>query len=639
MTMPNGASFGRSALIAVGAGFAVVAGFCVVSLREPAAFEARGEFSVEAVPGALHLAGDSAPIIERAVLDPPFLERLAQAGGAAADATEGLSLAARIRIESLGGGRYRTTCQDGSAPRARKLCELVLEAAVNRSPVALSNVEATRSKARASTEALVSLMRQHPELVASAPPGGPSAEALQKLSSAVAVVTTARAEATSATKKLGAARVVSAVSDPVPLGRARTALFQWAGIGAALAAFVALLTELWLRRGARLAYAGPTLPQPGPFGVPRSSPPSQPPRAPETPVPPPRTPLPPVPTTPLPPRSAAQMPNVPRTPLPSAPPPAPPSAPEVTVTGGRPPEAAREPTTILPPPEQQPAKAPSHAPVTYESSNLDARQRVPIVQASRTTQMLGSPTAPPGGVHSSVPPSLRVKPGSATTRYSFVSTPPPAGGEPVRPHDVGPDWKPDPELDPAPCRPLCRELFAFGVEHCFVIGVTAVPDLDHDKSEFAASLALALSATGHARVLLVDADLDRPAQHRVMRAEMPPGATFSRQIQAHMTRQGDEYWSVLRCTKSLHVLVDGPDPSPGLVMSRTFEECVRALRAYYDFIVVDGPPGSRESECRALDGVIDGLIVVCTEATRAAIPETSRYFTTKRFSKAIRATR
>jgi Mrp family chromosome partitioning ATPase len=274
----------------------------------------------------------------------------------------------------------------------------------------------------------------------------------------------------------------------------------------------------------------------------------------------------------------------------------------------------------------------------YESSNLDARQRGPVVQATRTTQMLGSPAAPPGGSHSSVPP-LRVRPGSATTRYSFVSTPPPAGGAPVRPHDVGPDWKPDPELDPAPCRPLCRELFAFGVEHCFVIGVTAVPELDRDKAEFAASLALAMSATGHARVLLVDADLDHPAQHRLMRAEMPPGATFSRQIQAHMTRQGDEHWSVLRCTKSLHVLVDGPEPSPGLIMSRTFEECLRALRAYYDFIVVDGPPGSRESECRALDGVIDGLIVVCTEATRTTIPETSRYFTTKRFSKAIRATR
>jgi Mrp family chromosome partitioning ATPase len=204
---------------------------------------------------------------------------------------------------------------------------------------------------------------------------------------------------------------------------------------------------------------------------------------------------------------------------------------------------------------------------------------------------------------------------------------------------VSPDWSPDAHLDPAPCRPLTRELFAFGVEHCFVIGVTAVPTLDRDKSEFAGSLALALSATGHARVLLVEGDLDRPTQHQLMRAEMPAGQSFSRQLQAHMTRRAGEHWSVLRCTKSLHLLVDEPERTPGLILSRTFEECLRALRAYYDFIVVDGPPGSRESECRALDGVIDGLIVVCTEETRAAIPETSRFFTTKRFSKAIRATR
>jgi len=171
------------------------------------------------------------------------------------------------------------------------------------------------------------------------------------------------------------------------------------------------------------------------------------------------------------------------------------------------------------------------------------------------------------------------------------------------------------------------------------MGVTSVADLDRDKAEFSASLALALSATGHARVLLVEADLDNPQQHQLMRAQMPAGDSFSRQLQAHMTRQAGEHWSVLRCTKSLHVLLDDDEHTPGLILSRTFEECLRALRAYYDFIVVDGPTGARESECRALDGVIDGLIVVCTEETRPKIPETSRYFTTKRFSKAIRATR
>lgn len=205
----------------------------------------------------------------------------------------------------------------------------------------------------------------------------------------------------------------------------------------------------------------------------------------------------------------------------------------------------------------------------------------------------------------------------------------------MKPHDVEPDWAPDPRLDPKPCRALARELFAFGVEHCFTVAMTCVPGVEEAKSELAASLALALAANGHARVLLVEADFDKPAVHTLMRVTMPAGAGFCRQLQGRLMGHPDEHWSVLRCSKALHVLADGPDHVPGLILSRSFETCIRGLRAYYDFIVLDGPPGSREAECRALDGLADGLVVISTDARRAEVALTSRLFTAKRFSKAI----
>jgi hypothetical protein len=263
--------------------------------------------------------------------------------------------------------------------------------------------------------------------------------------------------------------------------------------------------------------------------------------------------------------------------------------------------------------------------------------------SKRTTQMLGSlsgSSPPVAGRKTPAPGATTMMqsspPSTGTGRYSFVSTPPPPGGAQVIPHDVGPSWAPDPRLDPAPCRPLSRELFAFGVEHCFTLGVSCVPGLDEERTELAGSLALALTANGHARVLLIDANFDQPLQHTVMRAEMPPGKEFARQIQEHMMAQGSDQWSVLRCTKNLHLLLGGPSSTPGMILTRSFELCVRGMRTYYDFIVLDGPSGSRETECQAFDGVVDGLVIACTEDLRGEIAKTSRHFTPKRFSRAIR---
>jgi Mrp family chromosome partitioning ATPase len=602
----------RAALV----GSAVFLGFLYLARGAPEVFEATGQFSVDPPPAD---AAAAARTIERAVFDAGMLVRLAEVAKARG-ATAGLEVAAGIRIEPGDGGHFRASCQSEDPRIARSLCDIVLTAAVNLAPRELAATSEAQRHLVSRTELAVGVLREHPELAAGDPATAPSPDVVAHWTRAAADVRTADTDARAIAAKLGA-RISAPPSTSVPVVAIGTTLVTLGALGAGFAALATLFLELGFARapaGLEPEYGaggpGPISSWPPSSRSPRSGPSSFP--------PPPRTPAPSRPPAP------SNLPG-PFAPSPSAPP----------ANGAPSPSARPAPTTILPRPPASPAADSAEAAVSYASTSLDSEQQpAPFVPAPRTTQMLGSPAR----LSSNPPPSsggARTGPGAPTTRYSFVSTPPPVGGAPVQPHDASPDWQPDPELDPAPCRPLCRELFAFGVEHCFVIGITAVRGLERDKSEFAASLALALAATGHARVLLVDSNFEGPVQHRLMRAEMPPGTTFSRQLQEHMTRTGDDHWSVLRCKKSLHVLSDGPDATPGLILSRTFEECVRALRAYYDFIVMDGPSGGAESECRAFDGVIDGLIVVCTEETRKAIPATSRFFSTKRFSKAIRATR
>ena len=73
--------------------------------------------------------------------------------------------------------------------------------------------------------------------------------------------------------------------------------------------------------------------------------------------------------------------------------------------------------------------------------------------------------------------------------------------------------------------------------------------------------------------------------------------------------------------------------SPGLLLSKQFESCLADLRTYYDLIVIDGPPASLEVDCRALDSVADGLLIVCPSGgspgllrARNAFSDEKRFF-------------
>jgi Mrp family chromosome partitioning ATPase len=223
------------------------------------------------------------------------------------------------------------------------------------------------------------------------------------------------------------------------------------------------------------------------------------------------------------------------------------------------------------------------------------------------------------------------------SQYSYVSTAPPPSSSPsknvVLVQEVPKSWRPDPSLTPAAQRGLCEQLYPYAVENCFVLSVVAVPESVGYKSRVTAELALALAESGHPRILLLEGDLHRPWVQRMIGVDMPISTGFSQQLngRAQGSAPGSR-WTVLGCSRSLHVLAEGMMRSPGLLLSRQFAECLRELRTYYDFIVIDGPTASLDVDSGALDAVTDGVVTVCPAKGSASIAHMQNLFTRKRFS-------
>jgi Mrp family chromosome partitioning ATPase len=248
---------------------------------------------------------------------------------------------------------------------------------------------------------------------------------------------------------------------------------------------------------------------------------------------------------------------------------------------------------------------------------------------SKVTQRLGSfPASELGGLAGSAQRTSTPAGG-----YSHVSVkPPPAEDWVVTVVKARTEWRHDPELLPESRRELRDQLFQHAVDQCFVVAVSAVAEAGDGKSRVAAEVALALAESGHPRILLMEGNFHQPSVHRYLRVDMPAQTGFSQQLHARISG-GRERWTVVECQKSLHVLAEGLMRSPGLLLSKQFESCLVDLRTYYDLIVIDGPPASLEVDCRALDSVADGLLIVCPSAgspallrARNAFSEEKRFF-------------
>jgi Mrp family chromosome partitioning ATPase len=157
---------------------------------------------------------------------------------------------------------------------------------------------------------------------------------------------------------------------------------------------------------------------------------------------------------------------------------------------------------------------------------------------------------------------------------------------------------------------LCDQVKKHSAAQCFVVAVVGEYSVLDAKSIVSARLSAMLASEGEKRVLLMEANFDFPAVHRVLSIEMPHSEGFSQQLRARRRAASHTPWKVVRCSDALHVLAEGVVRSPGILLSREFADAIAELRGSYDVIVVDGPIAGLGVETKPLDAVTDGIAVV-----------------------------
>ena len=127
------------------------------------------------------------------------------------------------------------------------------------------------------------------------------------------------------------------------------------------------------------------------------------------------------------------------------------------------------------------------------------------------------------------------------------------------------------------------------------------------KSLTSVNLALTL-ATTEERVLLIDADLRRPALHGLLKTRRSPG------LCEVLTGAMSVGQAVVKASGSRLCLLSAGAPAPGnpadLLATGTFAKLLLDLRQRYDRIVVDTPPAGAIADALILAPLADGVVVV-----------------------------
>jgi Mrp family chromosome partitioning ATPase len=164
------------------------------------------------------------------------------------------------------------------------------------------------------------------------------------------------------------------------------------------------------------------------------------------------------------------------------------------------------------------------------------------------------------------------------------------------------------------------DLIQADASHCQVVRVASDVGSRYAKTQTAAQLAYLLAQQDDAPVLLLEADSDAPALHRVLQIEAPPGLGFSEQLQRIHERGGSGTVSVVRIEGNLPVLIESRVSSPEALGFGLFADAIAELRKRYKYIVVDGPVIDVWPDVEHLAHCTDALLMVTAAGTRAQDP-------------------
>ena len=126
------------------------------------------------------------------------------------------------------------------------------------------------------------------------------------------------------------------------------------------------------------------------------------------------------------------------------------------------------------------------------------------------------------------------------------------------------------------------------------------------KTMTVANTAIVLAQLGH-QVLVVDADLRRPACHKALRVQDGPGLTDVLagliDLETAIKTTAIPNLSVLNCGSI------PPNPTE-LIGSKKMDETLRTLKTRYDFVLIDSPPVVPVSDAVDLSTLVDGVVLV-----------------------------
>ena len=125
------------------------------------------------------------------------------------------------------------------------------------------------------------------------------------------------------------------------------------------------------------------------------------------------------------------------------------------------------------------------------------------------------------------------------------------------------------------------------------------------KTLTAVNLALTFAESYHRRVLLIDADLRRPAVHQIFDLPISIGL-------ADVLRAGDTGPPLVQVTPRLSILQAGaPVQDPmSLLTSERMTRVVEEAAAAFDWVILDAPPVGLLSDANLLSSVVDGVVLV-----------------------------
>jgi capsular exopolysaccharide synthesis family protein len=132
------------------------------------------------------------------------------------------------------------------------------------------------------------------------------------------------------------------------------------------------------------------------------------------------------------------------------------------------------------------------------------------------------------------------------------------------------------------------------------------------KTLSATNLALTLSRSFRKSVLLVDADLRKPAVHRLLQLENGVGLS-------DVLKQPGGPLPMQTLSSTLSVITSGhPDPDPvGLLASDAARQFLAETRDRFDWVVVDTPPIVLFPDAGLIAGRLDTSVMVVSAATTA----------------------